>query len=53
MSPEEKAKLVRECERLRKLAYELDMQVNSLDQVLAALSVKLSVGAQMQPVIGA
>jgi hypothetical protein len=40
MSPEEKAKLVREHERLRRLANEMNVQLNSLDQVLAALPDK-------------
>ena len=38
MSPEQKASLVRECKRLRNLSEELNAQVNSLDQVLAAVS---------------
>jgi len=39
MSPEEKAKLVREYERLRRSANELNVQVNYLDQVLAAMTM--------------
>lgn len=34
MNPEERSKLIREYERLRKLSHELDVQANSVDQRL-------------------
>jgi len=40
MSPQERVKLVREYDRLRKLARDLDTQADSVDQLLAALTAK-------------
>ena len=40
MSPDERTKLIREYERLRKLSHELNVQADSFDQVLAASDVR-------------
>ena len=37
MSPDERIKLIREYERLRKLSHELDVQSNTVDQRLVEL----------------
>lgn len=37
MNPDERAKLIREYERLRKLAHELDVQSNTVDQRLVEI----------------
>lgn len=41
MNPDERAKLIREYERLRKLAHELDVQSNTVDQRLVELERQL------------
>lgn len=38
MSPAERVKLIREYDRLRKLAHDMDVQADSVDQLLAALN---------------